>query len=189
MKKISIVFIILIISLFTASMVYSQDDTDELLSSWAIQVNFGGDFTAFTGGNFDPESLQALESHLTGSITVYSLFENGGIGFEFGILPLYDICFHLVFFKQFPVNEYIAPTIIASAGVNYVDYTFLFNDAYPGFGAKVGGLLYFSPTETFGLGVQLMAAFSYGRKFEAPGIIEHKFLIHVPLSVFVRFYI
>jgi hypothetical protein len=189
MKKITIALIILIISLFTASIAYSQDETDDALSNWAIQVNFGGDFTIYTGGNFDPENLQALESHLNGSITVFSLFENGGIGFEFGILPLYDICFHLVFFKSFPVNPYIAPTIVATAGVNYVDYSFLFNDSYPGFGGKFGGLVSFSPTKTFSLGVQLMFAFSYGRSFVDPGIIEHKFLIHIPLSVFVRFYI
>ncbi len=167
MKKIITILAIsfLFILLFT-SIGYSQN--------FALKLSGGMDFLVVKPA----ESTYEI-SNYSFFITIYSLFNDGGFGFEFQIVPFINFHYHLSYFREFSVTEYLAPGFIVTAGFNYAN-------GLPGIGGKIGGLFSVTPAESVRLGLQVMVALSYARTYRDE-MIETKTIISIPLTIFFMY--
>jgi hypothetical protein len=194
MKKISIVFVILIlISLLTTSVVFAQenDETEEESDfKWVFKVNSGlnislQQFYIFADGP-DPENPEISNELYPGdseglfSISLYSLFGDGhAIGFLMQFSPLYDFHYHLAYYKEFYFIDFIVPSVMATMGFNFVN-------GYPGFGFKGGGAITIIPNvENVQFGFQLLLSWGYGRRMGSDAY-EGRYLFQMPFSLFIK---
>jgi hypothetical protein len=195
MKKLSIVFVILIlISLLATSVAFSQENEEaeeESNFKWVLKLDIGLNFAlqqfyVFADGP-DPENpynnMRVGDSEGCLSWTLYSLFGDGhAIGFQMQFSPLYDFHYHLAYYKEFNFIDFIVPSVMATMGFNFVN-----GIDYPGFGFKGGGAITIIPNiEYLQIGFQLLLSWGYGRRSGSDSY-EGRYLFQMPFSLFIKY--